>query len=89
MFTLVIKAIEFVNLSWLVISSEEEKVLRVFNLVGQQKHNGFDRLLASIYIIPKEKIIFLGWEPPIIEYLKKILKLAMYVAYYFDRRLQL
>lgn len=48
-----------------MISSEQEKVLRVFDLVSQQQADGLQGLLASVDIVPEEKIVALRWKATI------------------------
>ena len=48
---LVVESVDSVDWSTLVISSKEEKVLRILNFVGQKETNGFQTLFASIYIV--------------------------------------
>ena len=63
--TFIVKAIESIDAGTLMVASEEKEVFGVFDFVGQEKHNAFDGLLASIDIIPNEKIVVLAREPPV------------------------
>jgi len=48
---LVVETIDTVDGGALVVASEQEEVLRVLNLVGQQQANGLQALLASVHIV--------------------------------------
>ena len=61
-FTLIIKPIYSIDGCAFMVPSEDEKVLRIFDLVCKEQADGFERLLASIYVVPKKKIIGLGRE---------------------------
>ena len=66
-FALVIEAIDTVDLSTFVVAAQQEKVLRVLDLVAQEKANRFDWLLSAIDIVTKEQIVGLGRESAILE----------------------
>ena len=53
-FAFIIKAIDPRNVCALMIASEEEEILRVFDLVAQQEKNCFQGILASIDVVAKE-----------------------------------
>ena len=63
----VVETVNTVNRGTLVVSSKNEKVFGIFDLVGQKKANGLERLLASIYIVAEEKIVRLWRESTILE----------------------
>jgi len=48
---LVVEAVNTVDGGALVVSSEEEEVLRVLDLVGQEQANGLQALLASVHVV--------------------------------------
>ena len=52
--TLIVKAIKFVNLCRLMISSKQEEVLRVLDLIAKKENNSLDGLFASIHIVPQK-----------------------------------
>lgn len=64
---LVVEAIHAVNLAGLMIASQEEKVLLELNLVGHEQDYGLKRVLSSVHVVAKEKIVRLWWEPAILE----------------------
>jgi hypothetical protein len=66
-FALVIESINSIDGSALVISSEEEKVLWVLDLVGEEETNSLQALLSSVHIISQEEIVGIRGEPTIFE----------------------
>ena len=78
--TLVEEAVDSVDGSALVVSSEQEEVVRVFNFVCQEKADRFDALLTSINIISEEQVVALGWEPSVVEQAQEILVLSVNIA---------
>lgn len=63
-----------------MVSTENEEVFRVLDLVGQQKADGLKRLLASINIVTKEQIVCFGWEAAIFKETEEIVVLAVNVT---------
>lgn len=78
--TLVIKAINAVDGSALVVAPKQEKVFWVFDFVGQQKADGFQGLLPSIHIVPQEKIVCLWWEAAVLEQPQQVCVLPMNIT---------
>lgn len=50
-FAFIVETIYSINLRALVIASQQEEVLRIFDLEAQQQRNRFNRLLASIDVV--------------------------------------
>jgi hypothetical protein len=65
--TFIIEAIDSVYTCTLVVAPENEKVFRVFDLVGEEETDSLERLLPPIDIVAKEKIVCFWWEPAILE----------------------
>ena len=63
-----------------MVTAENEEILRIFDLVGKQQTDGLKRLLASIYVVPEEKVVGLRWEAAIFEQTKQIVVLSVDVA---------
>jgi hypothetical protein len=40
-----------------VVASEDEEVLRVFDLVGEEEADGLERLLASVDVVAEEEVV--------------------------------
>jgi hypothetical protein len=53
----IVKSINTIDTTGFVISSEDEKIFRVLYLVCEKKAYDLNRLLPSINIVPKKKII--------------------------------
>lgn len=51
--TLVVESVDSVDGGALVVPAENEEVLRIFDLVGEQQADGLERLFATIDIIPE------------------------------------
>lgn len=50
-----------------MVAPENEKVFRVFDLVGEEETDSLERLLPPIDVVAKEKIVCFWWEPAILE----------------------
>ena len=77
---LIVEAIDAIDLSALVIASQEEEVLGVLDLVAEEEADGLDRLLSTVDVVAEEKIVGLGWEPTILEDSQKIVVLSVYIT---------
>ena len=56
-FALVIKSINSIDGATFVISSQEEEIFRVLNLIGEQQTDDLQILLSSVHIVAEEKIV--------------------------------
>lgn len=63
-----------------MVSSEQEKVLWIFDLVGQQKTDRFQGLLPSVHIITQEEIVCFWREATILKQPQQIGVLPMDVT---------
>ena len=54
---LVVESVDTVNGCAFVITPEDEKVLGVLNLVGEQQANCFETLLSSINVVSTENVV--------------------------------
>ena len=61
-FALIIKSINSINTAAFMISSQQEKVFRVFNFISEHQTNDLKILLASVNIVSEEEIIAFWWE---------------------------
>ena len=80
--TLIVEPVDPIDRRALVITSQDEKVLRILNLVGQEQADGFKRLLASVDVVPKEEVVCFRGETTVFEEAEKVVVLAMYVSAY-------
>jgi len=86
---LVVETVNSVDGGTLMISPEEEEVLRILDLVGQEKADSLQALLASVHIVSEEEVICLGRKPSILEQSEKVCVLSVDVAADLEGRLQL
>lgn len=78
--TLVIEAIDAVDAGTLVVPTEQEKVLWILDLIGQQQADGLQRLLAPVHVVPQEQVVTLWREAAILKQPQKVIVLAMNVT---------
>ena len=62
-FALIVKPVDSVDRCTFMVSSENEKVLRVLNLVSEQQTDRLQTLLASVDVISQEQIVCVRGEP--------------------------
>ena len=55
--TFVVEPVNPVDTGTFVVSSEDEKVFRVLDLVGQQEADGLERLFPSIDVVSEEEVV--------------------------------
>jgi hypothetical protein len=51
---LVVEAIDAVDGGALMVAAEDEEVLGILDLVGQEEADGLERLLAAVHVVAKE-----------------------------------
>lgn len=78
--TLIVEAIDAVDAGTLMVPTEQEEVLRVLDLIGQQQTDGLQRLLASVHIVPQKEVVAFRREAAILEQPQKVIVLAMDVT---------
>mmetsp|Transcript_53453 Transcript_53453/g.127485 ORF Transcript_53453/g.127485 Transcript_53453/m.127485 type:complete len:302 (+) Transcript_53453:112-1017(+) len=86
---LIIEAIDSSDACTLVVATEQEKVLRVLDLVGKEENDGLDALLAAVNVITEEDVVALWWEAPVLKQTEQVVVLAMHVSANLQRRFQL
>jgi hypothetical protein len=84
----IVKPVNAVDGCTLVITAEDEKVLRVFDLIRQQEANGLERLLATVDVIAQEDVVGLGGEAAILEQSEQIVVLPVHIPANLDGSLQ-
>lgn len=80
MLTLVIEAVYPVDGSTLVVSSQQEKVFWVFNLVGQQQTDSLQRLLSSIHVVSQKQVVAFRGVSSILKQSEQVVVLTMYIT---------
>ena len=78
--TLIVETVNPVDAGALVVSSQEEEVLRVLDLVGEQEADGLQTLLASVHVVTEEEVVGLGREAAVFEQTKQVVVLTVDVA---------
>lgn len=67
LFTLIVEPIDAVDRGTLMVASKQEEVLWVFDLVGQQKADGFQGLFPSVHVVTQEKVVCFWREATILK----------------------
>lgn len=74
---LVVESIDTVDRSALVVATQNEEVLGILDLVGEQEADGLERLLATVDIITEEQVVGLRGETAVFEEAQKVVVLAV------------
>jgi hypothetical protein len=74
---LVVEAIDTVDRGALVVTSEDEEVFGVLDLVGKEQANGLKRLLTSVDIVTEEEVVGLRREATILEESEEVVVLSV------------
>lgn len=82
--TLIVEAVYSVNRCTLMVSSQQKKVFWVLYLVSQQEADGFQGLLASVYIVTQEQVVALWWKASIFKQPQEIIVLPMNITWKED-----
>ena len=77
---LIIKAVYSVDTGAFVISTQNEEVLRIFDLVGQQQADSLQGLLAAINVVAHEEVVRRGREAPVLEEPQQVVVLPVNVS---------
>jgi hypothetical protein len=40
-----------------MVTTQQEEVLRILDFIGKKQANGFEALLASVYVVTQEQIV--------------------------------
>ncbi len=78
--TLIVEAVDAVDGGTLVVSPQQEEVLRVFDLVGQQETDGLQRLLPSVHIVTQEQVVALRRVSSVLEESEQVVVLPVDIA---------
>lgn len=65
--TLVVEAVDAVDGGTLVVAPQQEEVLGVLDLVGQQQADGLQGLLAPVHVVPQEQVVGLWGEAAVLK----------------------
>lgn len=79
--TLVVESINTIDLSTLVIASQQEEVLLKLDFVGQQENDRLERLLASVNVVAEEEVVGLRWVATVLKQPQEVSELSVHVTY--------
>ena len=77
---LVVEAVDPVDRGALVVAAQDEEVLGVLDLVGEEEADGLERLLASVDVVAQEEVVCFRREPTIFEQTEEVIILAVDVT---------
>ena len=77
---LIVETVDAVNGGTLVVAAKDEEVLGVLDLVGQEKADGLEGLLATVDVVTEEKVVGLRWEAAVLEETEEVVVLAVNVT---------
>lgn len=83
---LVVESINTVDGGTLVVTSKDEEVFGVLDLVGEEQADGLKRLLSSVDVITEEEVVGLGREATVLEESEKIVVLSVNITTDLTRR---
>jgi hypothetical protein len=86
---LVVESIDTVDGGALVVTSEDEEVFGVLDLVGEEQADGLEGLLTSVDIVTEEEVVGLGGEATVLEESEEIVVLSVDITADLDRGLEL
>lgn len=64
---LIVETIDTIDGGALVVTTENEEVLGVLDLVSQKEADGLQRLLATVNVVTQEQVVGLGREATVFE----------------------
>jgi hypothetical protein len=72
-----------------VVATQDEEIFGIFNLVCEEEADSLKRLLSSINVVSKEKVVGLWWKSTIFKQAEKIVILAVNIAAYLNGSFEL
>jgi hypothetical protein len=78
--TFIVEAVNPVDGGALVITTEDEEVLGVLDLVGEEEADGLERLLAPIDVIAEEEVVGFGGESSVLKQAEQVVILSVNVT---------
>lgn len=60
-----------------MVTTEDEEVFGILDLVCKQKADGLQRLLASVNIVTEEEVVCLWWKAAVLKKAQKVVVLAV------------
>lgn len=74
---LIVETVNAVDGGALVVATENEEVLWVLDLVGEEEADGLKRLLSAVDIVAKEEVVGFWWESSVLEESEEIVVLSV------------
>jgi hypothetical protein len=78
--TFIVETIYPVDTGTLMVSTQQEEVLGIFDLVRQQEADGFQRLLASVHVVSQEQVVGLGGKSSVLKQSQQVCVLTVDVT---------
>lgn len=63
-----------------MIAAQQEEVLWILDLVGEQQADGFERLFAAVHVVAQEQVVGFGREATVLKQAQQVIVLAVYVT---------
>ena len=77
---LIVEAVDAVDGGALVVATEDEEVLWVLDLVGEEEADGLERLLSAVDVVTKEEVVGFWWESSVLEESEEIVVLSVNIT---------
>ena len=77
---LIVETVDAVDRGALVVTTENEEVLRVLDLVCEEQADSLQRLLATIDVVTEEEVVGLGGKAAIFEEPQQVVVLAVDIS---------
>jgi len=77
---LVVEPVDAVDRGAFMVATEDEEVLGVLDLVGQQEADGLEGLFATVDVVAEEEVVGLGREAAVLEQAQQIVVLAVDIS---------
>lgn len=84
---LIVETVDTVDRGTLVVSTQNEEVLGVLDLVCKEEADGLERLLATVDVVTEEEVVGLRRETAIFEETQEVIVLAVDIAANLARRM--
>lgn len=78
--TFIVKSIDSVDTGTFMVAAEDEKVLWVLDLVGEQEGDGLEGLPATVNIVAEEEVVGVWGEAAIFKQPQQIIVLSMNIT---------
>lgn len=87
--TLIVEAINTIDACALMVATEDEEVLRVADLEGEEEADGLDGLSSTVDVVTQEEVVCIGREAAVLEEPEQVVVLTVDVATNLDGSIEL